>query len=273
MTGKTDNQQQQQQRPRLAVHKFTSCDGCQLAFLNLGEPLLELAGLVDIVHFPEAGPVDPEAQVDVAFVEGSISTSDEIERIRTVRRNTRFLITIGACATSGGLQALRNVGDGDAWLREIYPEPEHLRSLAHSEPIAAHARVDLELWGCPVNGRQVVAAIKALLYGVKPVEEHDKVCMECKRRQVVCVMVSKGIPCMGPVTLTGCGALCPAFGRDCYACYGPAEQSNTPALAHRLSGMGLLPADIYRRFSSIQNGAAAFRQTAAQYRDNADDDG
>ena len=260
--------EQHGKRLRLAVHKFTSCDGCQLAFLNLGEPLIELAGLVDIVHFPEAGPMDPEALVDVAFVEGSISTEDEIERIQTIRRNSRYLITIGACATSGGIQALRNVSDGDAWLRDIYPQPEFLRSLDHSDAISTHVRVDLELWGCPVDSDQVLAALKSLLLGVTPVEQHDKVCMECKRHQTVCVMVSKGIPCMGPVTLAGCGALCPAFGRDCYACYGPSETINPSALTRRLAGFGLLPADVYRRFASIQNGAPEFREVAAGFRDD-----
>jgi len=260
--------EQHGKRLRIAVHKFTSCDGCQLAFLNLGEGLLELSGLVDFVHFPEAGPVAPQAQVDVAFVEGSISTTDEVERIQGIRRNSQYLITIGACATSGGIQALRNVNDGDAWLRDLYPQPEFLRSLDHSDAISTHVRVDLELWGCPVDSRQVLAALKSLLSGVTPVEQHDKVCMECKRRQTVCVMVSKGIPCMGPVTLAGCGALCPTFGRDCYACYGPAESNNSSALAQRLAGFGLLPADIYRRFASIQNGAPAFREVAAAFRDD-----
>lgn len=254
-------------RLRLAVHKFTSCDGCQLAFLNLGDTLIEMARHVDIVHFPEAGPVAPETEVDVAFVEGSISTAAEIERIQAIRNNCRYLITIGACATSGGIQALRNVNDGDAWLQDIYPRPEYIRSLDHSDAISAHVHVDLELWGCPVDSRQIMAALKALLLGVAPPEQHDKVCMECKRHQTVCVMVSKGIPCMGPVTLAGCGALCPSFGRDCYACYGPAENSNTSSLARRLAGFGLVPADIYRRFASIQNGAAPFRQAAAAYKD------
>jgi len=265
--------EQTDKRLRLAVHKFTSCDGCQLAFLNLGESFIELAGLVDIVHFPEAGPVDTEALVDVAFVEGSISTEDEIERIQTVRRNSRYLITIGACATSGGIQALRNVADSDTWIGEIYPYPEFLRSLDHSDAISTHVRVDLELWGCPVDSRQILAALKSLLFGVTPIEQHDKVCMECKRQQTVCVMVSKGLPCMGPVTLAGCGALCPTFGRDCYACYGPSESVNSPALSRRLDGLGLLPADVYRRFASIQNGAPAFREAAAPYRDDDQHDG
>ena len=150
-------------RPRLAVHKFTSCDGCQLAFLNLGEDLLQLADLVEIVHFPEAGPVDPGAEVDIAFVEGSISTADEIERIHAIRRNSRYLITIGACATAGGLQALRNLADGQAWITELYAQPEHINSLKQTHSISTHVTVDLELWGCPVNGRQVLAALRSLL--------------------------------------------------------------------------------------------------------------
>jgi len=257
--------------PRVAVHKFTSCDGCQLAFLNLGDGLLQLSDLVELVHFPEAGPLDPGAEVDIAFVEGSISTPDEIERIQAIRRNSRFVISIGACATSGGLQALRNLADGQAWIAELYAQPEHINSLDQATSIATHITVDLELWGCPVNGRQVLAALRSLLYGVTPIEDHDKVCMECKRQQAVCVMVSQGLPCMGPVTLTGCGALCPRFGRDCYACYGPAEQSNTESLAQRLTGLGLMPADIARRFAFINNAAPEFAAAAGRYREKSDD--
>lgn len=247
-------------KPRLAVHKFSSCDGCQLAFLNLGEDLLRLAELVDIVHFAEAGPVAPEAAVDIAFVEGSISTPEDVERIQAVRRNSHHLVTIGACATAGGLQALRNLADGPAWIADVYARPEYIHALATSTPVAAHVPVDLELWGCPVNGRQVVGAVRALLFGVMPAPEKDKVCLECKRQQAVCVLVAKGLPCMGPVTLTGCGALCPRFGRDCYACYGPAENPNTEALGRRLTGLGLLPEAVARRFLFINNGAPAFTE-------------
>lgn len=245
-------------KPRVAVHKFASCDGCQLAFLNLGEPLLALAGLVEIVHFAEAGPVNPEAAVDIAFVEGSISTADDVDRIRRIRANSRYLVTIGACATAGGLQALRNLVDGQAWLAAVYARPEHLDALATSTPIAAHVKVDFELWGCPVTGRQVLAALRALLDGVAPREETEKVCMECKRRQTVCTLVAKGAPCLGPVTRTGCGAICPCFGRDCYACFGPAENLNVAALRRRFEGLGLLPEAIDRRFLSFNAAAPAF---------------
>lgn len=245
-------------KPRISVHKFASCDGCQLAFLNLGEDLLTLAQMVDIVHFAEAGPVKPEVPVDIAFVEGSISTPEDIERIQRIRHNSKFLVTLGACATAGGVQALRNLAHGQEWVAAIYARPEYIRSLATSTAIAQHVKVDLELWGCPVNGRQLLAAVRALLSGVKPVEENDKICLECKRQQTVCVMVARGVPCLGPVTRTGCGALCPSFGRDCYACYGPAENPNTESLARRFEGLGLLPEAIARRFLFITNGAPAF---------------
>jgi len=257
-------------RPRLAVHKFASCDGCQLAFLNAGESLLVLADLVDIVHFAEAGPIDPDAQVDMAFVEGSVSTSEDLDRIARIRENSRFLVTIGACATAGGLQALRNLGDNHDWVASLYAQPEYIDSLATSTAIAGHVKVDLELWGCPVNGRQVLAAVRALLFGVSPVEENDKVCLECKRAQTVCVMIARGEPCMGPVTRTGCGAICPRFGRDCYACYGPAENVNAQALGQRLEGLGLTAAAIARRFLFINSGALAFREAGQYWRDHDD---
>jgi coenzyme F420-reducing hydrogenase gamma subunit len=251
-------------KPRISIHKFASCDGCQLAFLNLGEDLLTLARMVDIVHFAEAGPVNPEAAVDIAFIEGSISTPEDAERIRRIRANSRYLITIGACATAGGVQALRNFAKAPEWIASIYAKPEYIQSLATSTPIARHVKVDLEIWGCPVSGRQVLAAARALLSGVSPWLEKDKVCLECKRQQTVCVMVTQGIPCMGPVTRTGCGAICPAFGRDCYACYGPAENPNTESLARRLEGLGLVPEAVARRFHCINAAAPAFAGTGAR---------
>ena len=245
-------------KPRVAVHKFASCDGCQLAFLNLGEDLLTLSQVVNLVHFAEAGPVNPEAAADIAFIEGSISTPEHLERIHRIRANTRYLITLGACATAGGLQALRNFSNADVWIASVYAKPEYIQSLKTSTPVAQHVKVDLEIWGCPVNGRQVLAAVRSLLSGVSPWMEKDKVCMECKRQRAVCVMVTKDIPCMGPVTRSGCGAICPSFGRDCYACYGPAENPNIASLARRLQGLGLVPETVMRRFRFINAAAPAF---------------
>ena len=250
----------------VAVHKFSSCDGCQLALLNLGEPLLVLSQLIDIKHFAEAGPLDEEAEVDIAIIEGSISTSKDIQRIQKIRDKSTYLMTIGACATSGGIQALRNMANTDQWIAGIYANPSVIDSLDNSTAIKDHVKVDMELWGCPINKHQIVSAIRALLFGVLPKVDNDKVCMECKRQQTVCVMVSKNEPCMGPVTRTGCGALCPHVGRDCYGCYGPAENTNTPAMANRLQGLGLLDEEVAQRFLFINNNAEAFNKEGIRWK-------
>jgi sulfhydrogenase subunit delta len=253
-------------KPRLAVHKFTSCDGCQLAFLNAGMDLLTLSDLVDIVHFSEAGMIEPETPVDIAFVEGSISTPDEMKRIQTIRENTKYLITIGACATSGGIQALRNAVNHKAWMASIYATPETIQTLATSTAISSHVRVDWELWGCPVNSIQVLQTVRSFLFGATPEIKREAVCLECKRQGQVCVVVTKKEPCMGPVTQTGCGALCPSVGRACYACYGPSENPNPPALGALFHRQGLRDEQIADRFLHINNQAAAFRQAGAYFK-------
>lgn len=253
-------------RPRLAVHKLSSCDGCQLALLNAGESLLTLAERVDIVHFAEAGVVDEGAEADIALVEGSVSTPDEIERIRAIRAHSRWLIPIGACATAGGPQALRNLADSGEWIAAVYPEPRHIEALPSADAVAKHVHVDLQLPGCPVNSAQVLAALASLLSQVVPFTEQDKVCMECKRRGQVCVLVTRDLPCLGPVTVNGCGALCPGLGRDCYGCYGPAERPEVATLARRFADLGLDADAVARRFLFQQSGAEPFQQLACKWR-------
>jgi coenzyme F420-reducing hydrogenase gamma subunit len=249
------------QKPRVAVHKFASCDGCQLAFLNAGEALLALSRRVTFVHFAEAGVVDPQAEADIAFVEGSITTAEDVQRIQEVRARSRFLVSMGTCATAGGIQALRNGRmQGADWLKSIYPGALSLAALDTSTAIAEHVKVDLELPGCPVTTRQVLAAIADLLLGVTPRPASDPVCFECKRAGHACVLVIRGEPCMGPVTLGGCGALCPGVGRACYGCFGPAGQVNGAALAARLRTLGLDQAAVRARFLFIAAGAPALRQ-------------
>ena len=247
-------------KPRVAVHKFTSCDGCQLAFLNSGEALLTLTELVDLIHFAEAGPIELDAKVDIAFVEGSISTPDEEERIKKIRANSKYLITIGACATSGGIQGLRNFADANEWMAHVYASPEYIKTLNTSTAIAHRVRVDWELWGCPVNGKQVLEAIRFILSNATPRIKRDSECMECKRKGNVCVLVTKKQACMGPVTQTGCGSLCPSLGRGCYACYGPKENANTHSLGHRFAEFGLDNTAITQKFMHINNQAPAFNK-------------
>ncbi len=247
-------------KPTIAVHKFASCSGCQLAFINMGESLLTLTELVDIVHFPEAGPLGLDNSVDIAFIEGSVTTPEDVDRLQQIRDRSHYLVTVGACATAGGIQALKNNADSDAWLKSVYAKPEYVESLATSAAISRHVKVDFELWGCPVNVRQMTQAVRQLLNGVQPIDVNEKVCAECKRQNNVCVLVSKGEPCMGPVTRTGCGALCPHFGTACFACYGPAESVNTESLGQRFIGLGLQPEAIAQKFHMINNAADEFHQ-------------
>ncbi len=246
-------------KPRISVHKFSSCDGCQLAFFNLGEDLITLAGQVEIVHFAEAGMVAPEAEVKVAFVEGSISTPDDLERIEGIRERSELLITIGACATSGGIQALRNMR-GNGWRESLYASPEFIQTLDYSTPISAHVRVDLELWGCPISSEQILHVVSDLLRGVVPSASDETLCQSCKRSGAVCTLVSAGRPCMGPVTRAGCGAVCPRFGRDCYGCTGPVSILNTSSMVHCFEGLGLLPDEVEQRFRMIHSATPQFRK-------------
>jgi sulfhydrogenase subunit delta len=241
----------------LAVWKFSSCDGCQLSLLDCEDELLALAGELDIAYFLEASSAHVEGPYDVSLVEGSITTPHDAERILEVRAQSRALITIGACATSGGIQALRNFADVEEFTRAVYATPDFISTLATSTPISAHVRVDFELQGCPINKYQLLEVISAHLNRRRPRVRAHSVCVECKRRGTVCVMVAHGTPCLGPVTHAGCGAICPAYDRGCYGCYGPQETPNTASL-NRWSG--LEERDIVRVYRTFNAWADPFRQ-------------
>jgi len=218
--------------PKLAVWKFTSCDGCQLSLLDCEEELLALAARVDIAYFMEATSRRVQGPYDLSLVEGSITTAAEAERIQQVRRQSRVLVTIGACASAGGIQALRNFADVEEFTSVVYANPAYISTLATSTPISAHVPVDFELQGCPINKRQLLELLSAYLHRRPPQIPDHSVCIECKLRGNVCVMVARGTPCLGPVTHAGCGALCPSYHRGCYGCYGPKENSNAATLSH-----------------------------------------
>jgi coenzyme F420-reducing hydrogenase gamma subunit len=211
-------------KPRVAVHKFSSCDGCQLGLLNLEDELLDLAGAVEIAYFLEATSNIQPGPYDISLVEGSVSTPHEVERIKKIRDESRILISIGTCATAGGIQALRNFTEPGQMADAVYDHPEYLDYLDLTTSISNYVKVDLEIWGCPVNKYQVLEAIIAQLQRRRPNLPTHSVCLDCKRNGTVCVMVAQGIPCVGPVTRTGCNAICPANGRGCYGCFGPAPQ-------------------------------------------------
>jgi len=218
-------------KPTLAVWKFSSCDGCQLSLLDLEDELLAIADRVQIAHFLEASSATIAGPYDVSLVEGSVTTPEEAERIKEIRAASGTLITIGACATAGGIQALRNVADVDEFVTAVYASPEYISTLRTSTPISDHVEVDFELHGCPINKRQLLEVVSALLQRRRPNVPAHSVCVECKSRGLPCVMVARGVPCLGPVTQAGCGAICPAYRRGCYGCFGPAERANLTSLS------------------------------------------
>ena len=234
--------------PKLAVWKFASCDGCQLSLLDCEDDLLAVADEVDIANFPEASRATVRGPYDLSLVEGSITTPHDAARIQQVHRVSKILVTIEACATAGGIQALRNFQNVNEFVSVVYAMPAYIETLDRSTPIADHVHVDFELRGCPINKHQLVEVISAFLHDRKPNTPSHSVCMECKRRGTVCVMVAHRTPCLGPVTHAGCGAICPAYNRGCYGCYGPQDTPNTGALSTWWKHLGSKRAWIVRTF-------------------------
>jgi sulfhydrogenase subunit delta len=250
-------------KPSIAVYKFSSCDGCQLSILNLEDELLDLVGTVEIAYFLEARRQILPGPYDIALVEGSVTTPHEVERIQEIRKQAKTLVTIGACATSGGIQALRNTASLDDLAMAEYEHPEYLHALPTSTAISEHIKVDYELWGCPVNKYQLVEVIQALLQKRRPNLPTHSICLDCKRKGVACVIVSMGIPCLGPATRTGCGVLCPSNGRGCYGCFGPAPNEDMKTVLATLAPVERFPGEVRGLLTNISNNAPAFRQAAA----------
>jgi sulfhydrogenase subunit delta len=252
-------------RPKLAVWKFASCDGCQLSLLDCENELLAIAGAIEIAYFPEATRAVVAGPYDVSLVEGSITTAHDVERIRQVRDVSGSLVTIGACATAGGIQALRNWADVASFTSIVYAEPSYIDTLETSTPISDHVEVDFELRGCPISKRQLIEVVNAFLHKRRPNIPTHSVCVECKARGTPCIMVRDGVPCLGPVTQAGCGAICPAYHRGCYGCFGPCETPNVAALADWWHDLGVEDADIVRALRTFNAYAPAFRETSETY--------
>lgn len=252
-------------KPKLAVWKFASCDGCQLSLLDCEDELLSIVGEIDIANFVEASRAVVKGPYDLSLVEGSITTPHDEERIHQVRRASKVLITIGACATAGGIQALRNFTDVTQYIPLVYATPRYIQTLNKSTPIRDHVFVDMELRGCPISKSQLLEVISAYLFGRKPNLPRYSVCEECKRRGTPCVMVARGVPCLGPVTQAGCGAICPSYQRGCYGCFGPKETPNTEALGVLWGRLGVSDDDLTRAYRSFNAYAEAFRKESESY--------
>jgi coenzyme F420-reducing hydrogenase gamma subunit len=248
--------------PKLAVWKFSSCDGCQLSLLDCEDELLDVADALEIAYFLEASSATVKGPYDISLVEGSITTPHDARRIHEIRRASRTLVSIGACATTGGIQALRNFASIGDFVSAVYATPAYISTLRTSTAIADHVPVDFELQGCPIDKRQLLEVVSATLAGRRPNVQRHSVCVECKRAGIPCVTVARGIACLGPVTQAGCGALCPLYARGCFGCFGPKEQANTAALAARRRALGEDEPALLRAFRGITGNAPDFRHEA-----------
>ncbi|MGA9533794.1 MAG: hypothetical protein WBR18_13835 [Anaerolineales bacterium] len=249
--------------PKVAVYKFSSCDGCQLTLLNLEDELLSLAGQVEFAYFLEASSRTAPGPYDLVLVEGSVSTPEERQRIQRVREQAGTLVALGTCATAGGIQALRNFTDVNELAAEVYPDPTVLQVLPTSSPLSDHVKVDIELWGCPINKGQLLEVVAAVLQGRSPSLARTAVCAECKRTGAACVLVADGVACLGPLTRSGCGALCPNAGRGCYGCFGPVPEAQVEAMIPILRAHQRYPGEAIHLLRHVSANAPAFRQAAA----------
>ncbi len=225
-------------KPTLAFFDFTGCEGCQIEFTNLGdEAMLELLGHFDLVEFREAMDETTEGRIDFALVEGSFTREMDRSRLIEIRRRARTVIAYGACACTGGINALRNhqddfhaeVYDGNACAPMVFSGP--------ALPISAVIDVDCEVRGCPIDKGELIDILSSLLHGKEPVVPSYPVCMECKRNGTVC-RYDEGGYCMGQVARAGCGAPCPAAGIPCEACRGFASGANLRSLEKVLMERG-----------------------------------
>lgn len=252
-------------KAKLAVWKFASCDGCQLSLLDCEDELLTLASNIQFANFLEASREVLKGPYDISLVEGSITTPHDLQRIKTVRNLSKYLITIGACANAGGIQALRNFQSVKDFTSIVYANPQYISTLDKSTPISHHVKVDFELQGCPINKQQLIEVISAFLAHRKPNIAAHSVCIECKLEGNICIMVSQGIACLGPVTHAGCKALCPSFNRGCFACYGAKENPNTSSLSNKLYQLGVKNQEIMKLFRSYNSSTPAFLKESNLY--------
>lgn len=222
-------------RPRVAFFELTSCEGCQLQILNNEATLLDFLNLVTVVNFREA-MTERDDNYDVAFVEGSVSRGDEVERLRAIRANAKILVALGSCACFGGVNQLKNRFRDLEWVkREVYGD----FPIATQEvlPLSAVVEVDLCIYGCPIRKEEVEKIVTNLVLGKEINHPRYPVCMECRANQNICLF-DLGEPCLGPVTRAGCDAWCPSNRRGCWGCRGPADDANLAQLEKIMAERG-----------------------------------
>lgn len=218
-------------KPKLGIFSLTGCGGDQLMILNMENELLDLLSYFDIKDFQEGSSYHEDVELDIALVEGSVSTETDLKRLKEIREKSKTLIALGDCAIGGCVQAMRNGQMSMAErMKKVYGVEEDYYDVLEPKGLSAHVKVDLEIPGCPIEKTEIFRAITSLLHGDLPETIDYPVCVECKLNGYPCVLVEKGMPCLGPLTTAGCDARCPGLGLDCIGCRGPIpDEANAAA--------------------------------------------
>lgn len=213
-------------KPKVGIYGFTGCAGDQLLIIHTEDEILNLVNSVDLRSFVMASSNPIEEELDVAFIEGSISTEEEKEHILNIRKRAKILVAIGNCAVNGGPQAMY-AGEGgfEKRLNKVYGDAKFMTDPIEAKPVDAIVEVDYYLPGCPISAPQAFALISRLIHGMIPEPYPHPVCHECKLNENRCLLLDK-IVCLGPLTAGGCGSACPNDGLQCVGCWGPNEDGN-----------------------------------------------
>ena len=235
------------QKPTVGIYGFTGCAGDQLLIIHTEDEILNLFNAVDVRSFVMASSNPIEDEIDVALVEGSISTAEEKEHIQNIRERAKILVAIGNCAVSGGPQAMFAKDGGFAKrLKQVYGDVKFVTDPVEAEPIDAYVTVDYYLPGCPISAPQTFALLGRLIHGAVPEPYPHPVCDECKRNENRCLLLDEKF-CLGTLTLGGCGSACPNHGLPCVGCWGPNEDGNFEEHFKLLESFGISKEDIMRR--------------------------
>ncbi len=252
----TKSAAEEKKKPAIGIFSFTGCDGCQLELINREEILLDLAKEVDIIHFPLTQENNNDGPYDIAIVEGGITKKEDIQKIKDVREKSKCLIAIGSCAIYGGVPAMKNFLRDDEPELTVYSKTGFVDSIP-AAGIGKYVKVDFNLRGCPPNKDEFIEVVKQVLLGKTPKESSSPVCVECKQNKNPCFLLEKEF-CLGPLTYSGCDAICINNGVPCEGCRGPLDDANIAAEVKLLKTFGMTEEDVKEK-------ARLFSATAKKY--------
>jgi len=235
---------------KIGIYELTGCAGDALLIVDCEMELLDIFSAVDVQSFLMAKSDNIDGDLDIALVEGSVSTEREVEELKDIRQRSKIVVAFGLCATVGGIQARFTEKEWAKYLKEVYGDTDitHVKAI-HSKPIDAYIDVDFYLPGCPVGKDQFLNFFTRAVQGSPPERYPHPVCVTCKFNENACLL-KKGLPCLGPLTADGCGSICPNHNVPCYGCWGPVEGANPTSEYYLLQEKGFDLEAIRRRMSN-----------------------